>query len=128
MLAAGGLAFNVVSARLFPEAWGGLAEALTDGRQRLVTSVVVRLAIGYAIVWLYAAARFRLRSTLKTAARIGLAAWFMIYVPTLSALWLMALVPAVPLVFLGAWGFAETLLAAMAGGFVHQSRKPPGRY
>jgi hypothetical protein len=128
VLAAGGFAFNIVSARLFPEAWGELAEALTDGRQRLVASAAVRMAIGYAIVWLYAAARFRLRSTLKTAARIGIAAWFMIYVPTLYALFVMGLVDRVPLAFLAAWGLAETLVAAVAGGFVHQSKRPPGRY
>ncbi|MDX1576884.1 MAG: hypothetical protein R3266_00300 [Gemmatimonadota bacterium] len=94
------------------------------GRRLLLAGVFVRVASGYVMAWLYAAARFRLRSTPRTAARIGLAVWFLIYVPQGWFLYAFGLLPVVVVGALLAWAFIECLVAGLLAGVVHQRLKP----
>jgi len=99
-------------------------EGIDLGRQGLATIVAIRLATGCVTVWLYAAARFRLRSTKRTAIRVGLAVWFLLYVPLVSILGSLETLPRVVLGAIAAWGVVETVLAAWVGGLVHQLTRP----
>ena len=95
-------------------------------RNLLVLNTVIRVSIGGALIWLYAAARFRLRSTFRTAVRVGLAVWFLSYIPLVWILYVIEVLPRRPLAAMAVWGLVETMLAALAGGFVHQLTKPDG--
>ena len=124
VLVLGGFGFDLVLARLFPDLVASIREQFGTGPRGLVAVVLVRLAIGWVLAWLYAAARFRLRSTARTAFKIGRAAWFLLYVPMTAILYTIELIPAAALVAVLVWGLIETLLAAFAAGYVHQATRP----
>jgi len=120
----GGFGLSLVLGRIFPVAMAEFLEGIDSGRRELGINMVIRMVLGWVTVWLYAAARFRLRSTTKTAIRVGLAVWFVLYVPQL---WLLGSREALPwnaLGVMGAWGIVETVVAAWAGGLVHQLARP----
>lgn len=121
---AGGFGLQFALGRVFPDAMAQFAEGVEGGRQALIITVAIRLAIGFVTVWLYAAARFRLRSKTRTAVRVGLAAWFLLYVPQLWILESLGALPRAALGAIAAWGVAETIAAAWAGGVVHQLTRP----
>jgi len=113
-----------VLGRVFPDVMTPFLEGIDIGRRGLAIALGLRLAIGCATVWLYAAARFRLRSTTRTAIRVGLAVWLLLYVPTVSILGSLEVLPRIVLGAIAAWGVVETVLAAWAGGLVHQLTRP----
>ncbi len=98
--------------------------AVELNRRVLVPNTMIRVLMGGTLVWLYAAARFRLRSTLRTAARVGVVVWFLSYVPLVWTFAVFEVLPRSVLLAMTVWGLVETMLAAIAGGFVHQATRP----
>jgi len=123
---AGGLGLYFVLGRVFPDVMDRALGDTRIGGRDVAVNAGIRLLLGWITVWLYAAARFRLRSTFRTAVRVGLAVWFIAYVPQV---WIQGKLGVFPWTLLGvilAWGFVETLAAAIIGGFLHQRTKPDG--
>ncbi len=124
MLVAGGFGLPAFLGRLFPDSVSPLLEGVDLSRNLIIGNALIRLAIGCALIWLYAAARFRLRSTFRTAVRVGLTVWFLSYIPLVWALYVLEILPRRPLAAMAVWGLMETLLAALTGGWLHQLTKP----
>ncbi|MCG8467824.1 MAG: hypothetical protein MJB57_06375 [Gemmatimonadetes bacterium] len=120
----GGFGLPEVLVRVFPETAGPFIRGLNFGLQGLVALVATRFATGFVTAWLYAAARFRLRSTRRTAFRVGCAVWLLLYGPMAGFTIALDLMPRTVLGFVLAWGLVETGLAALVGGYVHQATRP----
>jgi hypothetical protein len=82
--------------------------------------VVMCFLLGIAIVWTYAAVRPRLGPGPRTAAMIGVLAWFMTLFWSGGSQVAMGMMP-LNLTILGlAWGLGEIVLASVAGAKVYK--------
>lgn len=96
------------------------------GSTAIVSFVVLGFALGIAMTWLYAGIRSRYGPGVATALRAAVAVYFLAYFyPTVGSA-VMGFFP-VRLVVVGLiWGFAELLIAGVAGAWVYTEAPVPG--
>ena len=82
--------------------------------------MVLGFILGIVMTWLYAAVRPRLGPGPKTAALIGVAVWFFAYVTATVGMVAMGMTSANMAAVILAWGLAELVLAALAGGWAYK--------
>lgn len=85
-----------------------------------VQHITTRLAIGIAVVWLYAAIRPRFGPGPKTAVYAGLIGWFFAQPISALALSTWGIIPTRVLVVATLWGLFEMTLVALAGAWVYK--------
>lgn len=124
MLILGNVAFYFLAGSLFAEEMAPAFEALAFGRNEFVLGAGLCVVMGWALVWLYAAARFRLRSGARTAIRVGIAVWFLSYVPVTWMLQNFGALRTTTLAAFALVGLGQTVAAALAGGWVHKVTRP----
>jgi hypothetical protein len=115
-----------VSSRLLASVWqdmarGNMVIGMAQAGRAITATVVIDLAIGILIAWLYAAVRPRLGAGLKTALVVGLVAWLMVFLQYAAAYaWMPGFRPAVPLSALGdLFGY---LVGAAVAGWVYAEK------
>jgi len=115
-----------VSTRLLASVWRDMARdnmviGMAQAGRAVTATVVITLAIGILVAWLYAAIRPRLGAGLKTALVVGLAAWLMVFLQyAVAYAWMPAFRPAVPLSALGdLFGY---LVGAAVAGWVYAEK------
>lgn len=82
--------------------------------------VVGGFVLGFVLIWLYAAIRPRFGPGPKTAALAGLIFWFLAYAWPGLGTGLMGYMPFKLLMVGLIWGFAEVMIAAIAGAWVYK--------
>jgi len=124
---------GLVSSRLLASVWQamakeGLVVGMAGAGRAITATLVIDLAVGILIAWLYAAVRPRLGAGLKTAIVVGLVTWLMVFLQYAAAYaWMPGFRPAVPLSALGdLFGY---LVGAAVAGWVYAERGEgaPGR-
>jgi hypothetical protein len=99
------------------------------GGQAIAIFVVMGFALGIAMIWLYAAIRPRYGPGVGTAVCAGSAAWFLAYFFPSIGYAAMGIFPTRLIAIGVVWGFAELVLAAVAGAWLYQepAGAPPRR-
>ena len=85
----------------------------------IATFLVMGLALGIAMVWLYAAIRPRFGPGVSTALCAGATAWFFAYAYPSVGFLAMGLFPSRMTVIGLIWGLGELMLAAVAGAWLY---------
>ena len=89
------------------------------GNDAIGSFVVMAFSLGIAIVWLYAAIRTRFGPGVPTAVLAGSAAWFFAYMYPITGEAIMGIFPGRVLAIGAAWGYAEAVLASIAGAWLY---------
>jgi len=84
--------------------------------------VTLAFVLGIATVWLYAAIRPRFGAGASTAMCAGSTVWFLAYVYPSLGMWVMGMFPTGSMTIALAWGLAEVLAGAVAGGWLYQEQ------
>ena len=95
-----------------------LGRPFPEGSSVMTIWILWGFAAGIAAVWVYAAIRPRYGAGAGTAARAGIAVWFLTWVLSTVALQNMGVFPiaALPLV----WTLVECVLATLAGAWLYR--------
>ena len=112
------LLHNVVLKAQFEEGMKALGRPFPEGSSVITIWILWGFAAGIAAVWVYAAIRPRYGAGAGTAARAGIAVWFLTWVLSTVALQNMGVFPiaALPLV----WTLVECVLATVAGAWLYR--------
>jgi hypothetical protein len=90
------------------------------GMQAVGIFLLLGLALGIGLVWLYAAIRPRYGAGPKTALCAGAAVWFFAYLYPSVSLVAMGMFPAGMMTTALIWGLVEVLAAAVAGAALYK--------
>lgn len=93
---------------------------LTFGPGIGVLHLTMRLAMGVALVWLYAAIRPRFGPGPRTALIAGTAMWLFAYVWSLLGMYPYRIYSAHLLLIAGVWSLFEANLCALVGGWLYR--------
>jgi len=93
---------------------------LTFGLDVALLHVSMRLALGLAAVWLYAAIRPRFGPGPRTACVAGIVLWLFTYCFALAGMWSYHIFASRLLLIAAVWGLAEVLLCALLGGGLYR--------
>jgi len=85
------------------------------GGGEIMKLVGLTFLVGFATVWLYAAARPRFGAGVKTALVTGFVVWLLVYFYSAAVGSTMGLFPAKIYLIGGAWELLATLIASVAG-------------
>lgn len=123
------IAEAVLNAGLLAEDMAAAVRALGKSGEMSVRMIVAfniwGFAIGISAVWLYAAIRPRFGPGPRTAVCAGAALWFLCYVLGSIGLLIMELFPARLMLISYVWGFAELIVATLAGAKIYQESAAP---
>ena len=121
-----GLVINICEMLLYQSGFGEQWEQVMFSLNRqppqatAVTGMAIAMfAVGFFIIWLYAAIRPRFGKGPKTAVYAGVAVWFIYYVVGFGGTIFMDIFPAGLVLFGIIAGFVECVLAALVGGWVY---------
>jgi len=90
------------------------------GTGPIVVFIIGGFVLGLILVWLYAAIRPRFGPGPKTAIIAAMILWFLAYLWPSLGTGLLGFMPMKLLFVSVAWGLAEVILAALAGGAVYK--------
>jgi hypothetical protein len=90
------------------------------GMGPIVVFLIGGFALGLILVWLYAAIRPRFGAGPKTALLAAIVLWFLAYFWPSLGMGLMGFMPMKLLLIAMAWGLAEVVIAALAGGALYK--------
>jgi hypothetical protein len=85
--------------------------------------VFVSLSMGVFLVWLYALAKDKLGSRIKTAVTLSVVVWFIVYFLGNVSLVAYGFMPVRLTVIGTAWGLGELLLAGIVGSYLYKEKK-----
>jgi hypothetical protein len=86
----------------------------------LVIFVIWGFLAGFSVLWLYAAARPRYGAGAQTAAKIGIAYWFIAHALRSLGQWGFGLFPKRLIVISTLAGLVETIVASVAGASLYK--------
>ena len=112
------LLHNVVLKAQFEEGMKALGRPFPEGSSVITIWILWGFAAGIAAVWVYAAIRPRYGAGAGTAARAGIAVWFLTWVLSTVALQNMGVFPIAPLPLV--WTLVECVLATLAGAWLYR--------
>ena len=85
--------------------------------------VFVSLSMGVFLVWLYALAKDKLGSRIRTAVTLSVVVWFIVYFLGNVSLVAYGFMPVRLTVIGTAWGLGEMLLAGIVGSYLYKEKK-----
>ena len=103
--------------------WDALQADLNIGEATLwqaVAFIVMTLAVGIVLIWIYAAIRPRFGAGWKTAVIAGLTMWSIAWLLISLSLFAAGMFPAGMTVTSIVWGFFEVPVAAVAGAWIYR--------
>lgn len=112
------LLHNVVLKAQFEEGMKALGRPFPEGSSVMTIWILWGFAAGIAAVWVYAAIRPRYGAGAGTAARAGIAVWFLTWVLSSVALQNMGVFPIAPVPLV--WTLVECVLATLAGAWLYR--------
>ncbi len=89
------------------------------GTNQIIGFVVLTFVVGIVLIWLYAAMRPRFGAGIKTAIIAAVALWVIAMISAASDV-IVGITTADSLIVPGIWTLVETIVAAIAGGWVYQ--------
>ena len=89
------------------------------GTEQIIGFVVLTFVVGIVLIWLYAAMRPRFGAGIKTAIIAAVALWVIAMISATSDV-IVGITTADSLIVPGIWTLVETIVAAIAGGWVYQ--------
>jgi len=99
-----------------------LGKPAAESSGAMVVWMIYGLAFGLAAVWVYAAIRPRFGPGAGTAARAGLAVWFLACLLPNVALGNMQLLPGNLLLISTIWSLVETVVATVLGAWLYSEQ------
>lgn len=90
------------------------------GTNAIIGFVVFGFLLGIMTIWLYAAIRPRYGASPKTGACAGVAVWFFAYLYPSAGMALMHMFSRRLIAVAVVWGFAEIVIAAVAGAWLYK--------
>ena len=89
------------------------------GTEQIIGFVVLTFVVGIVLIWLYAAVRPRFGAGIKTAIIAAVALWVIAMISATGDV-IVGITTADSLIVPGIWTLVETIVAAIAGGWVYQ--------
>lgn len=89
------------------------------GTEQIIGFVVLTFVVGIVLIWLYAAVRPRFGVGIKTAIIAAVALWVIAMISATGDV-IVGITTADSLIVPGIWTLVETIVAAIAGGWVYQ--------
>ena len=89
------------------------------GTEQIIGFVVLTFVVGIVLIWLYAAMRPRFGAGIKTAIIAAVALWVIAMISATGDV-IVGITTADSLIVPGIWTLVETIVAAIAGGWVYQ--------